>query len=93
MLQGIQKRLKLVSAPGDIKGTAPRPRLCSHRVAERDGPYLQKGVAVKKKEIIFFDELGFGWVVDKAMIQMIHDKSENKEVIVEKTLADLLRRP
>jgi hypothetical protein len=93
MPQGIQKRLKLVSAPGDIKGTAPHPRLCSHGVAERDGPYLQEGVAVKKKEIIFFDELGFGWVVDKAMIQMIHDKSENKEVIVEKTLADLLRRP
>ena len=48
---------------------------------------------MKKKEIIFFDELGFGWVVDKAIIQMIHDNSANKEVIVEKTLADLLRRP
>ena len=90
---GIQKRLKLVSAPGDNKGTVPRPKLCFPRVAERDGPYLQEECSVKKKEIIFFDELGFGWVVDKAMIQMIHDKSDNKEVIVEKTLADLLRRP
>lgn len=45
-----------------------------------------------KKEIIFFDELGFGWVVDKSVIQMIHDRSTNKEVIAEKTLADLLRR-
>jgi len=48
---------------------------------------------MKKREIIFFDELGFGWVVDKATIQMIHDNSADKEVIVEKTLADLLRRP
>jgi len=46
-----------------------------------------------KKEIIFFDELGYGWVVEKAIIQMINDRSINKEVIVEKTLADLLRRP
>ncbi|MFZ1985803.1 MAG: hypothetical protein WAU91_15400 [Desulfatitalea sp.] len=46
-----------------------------------------------KKEIIFFDELGFGWVVDKSIIQLIHERSTNKEVIIEKTLADLLRRP
>lgn len=46
-----------------------------------------------KNEIIFFDELGFGWVVDKRVIQSIHESSNNKEIIVEKTLADLLRRP
>jgi len=46
-----------------------------------------------KNEIIFFDELGFGWVVDKSVIQSIHERSSNKEIIVEKTLADLLRRP
>lgn len=48
---------------------------------------------MNKKEIIFFDEIGFGWVVDKQIIQLIHERSGNKEVIVEKTLADLLRRP
>jgi len=48
---------------------------------------------MQKKEIIFFDELGFGWVVDKQIIQMIHDHANNDEAIVEKTLADLLRRP
>jgi hypothetical protein len=48
---------------------------------------------MKKREIIFFDELGFGWIVDKAIIQTIHDNTADKEVIVEKTLADLLRRP
>ena len=48
---------------------------------------------MQKKEIIFFDELGFGWVVDKQIIQNIHEQSINNEVIVEKTLSDLLRRP
>jgi hypothetical protein len=47
---------------------------------------------MSKKEIIFFDELGFGWVVEKCIIQMIHENSANKEVIIEKTLNDLLRR-
>jgi hypothetical protein len=46
-----------------------------------------------KKEIIFFDELGFGWVVDKSFIQTLHDLKSDKEEIAEKTLADLLRRP
>ena len=44
------------------------------------------------KEIIFFDELGFGWVVDKAIIKMIHANSSKDEIIVEKSLAELLRR-
>ncbi len=46
---------------------------------------------MNRKEIIFFDELGFGWVVDKAVIKMIHAGNANKDIIVEKTLADLLR--
>ena len=44
------------------------------------------------QEIIFFDELGFGWVVDKAIINMIHANSSHEEIIIERTLADLLRR-
>jgi len=43
-----------------------------------------------KKEIIFFDQLGFGWVVDKAVIKMIHANNPDQGIIVEKTLADLL---
>jgi hypothetical protein len=46
-----------------------------------------------RKEIIFFDELGFGWIVDKAVIKKIHANTVNDELIVEKTLAELLRRP
>lgn len=47
---------------------------------------------MNNKEIIFFDELGFGWVVDKAVIKKIHAASIKDELIVEKTLADILKR-
>jgi hypothetical protein len=46
---------------------------------------------MNRKEIIFFDELGFGWIVDKSLIKKIHNDSQNEEAIIEKTLADLLR--
>lgn len=44
-----------------------------------------------RKEIIFFDELGFGWVVDNSIIKKIHSSNQNEDTIVQKTLADLLR--
>lgn len=44
-----------------------------------------------QKEIIFFDALGFGWVVDKSIIKEIHTDGQNEDIIVEKTLAELLR--
>ena len=47
--------------------------------------------AMQRKEIIFFDELGFGWIVDKSVIQKLHNEKNNDDIIVEKTLADLLR--
>lgn len=46
---------------------------------------------MKRKEIIFFDELGFGWVVDKSIVKKLHASVEEDEIIVEKTLADLLQ--
>jgi hypothetical protein len=44
-----------------------------------------------RNEIIFFDELGFGWVVDKQILQKIHDDADEADLIVEKTLAELLQ--
>lgn len=46
---------------------------------------------MEQREIIFFDELGFGWVVDSKVIDLIHDSNPGNECIVEKTLSDLLR--
>ncbi len=45
-----------------------------------------------RTEIIFFDELGFGWVVDSSIIKKISDCSRQKDILVEKTLADLLAK-
>lgn len=47
---------------------------------------------MNNKEIIFFDELGFGWVVDKAVIKKIHASNIKDNLVVEKTLADILKR-
>jgi len=46
---------------------------------------------MNRTEIIFFDELGFGWIVDKSILQKIHGGNPNEDIIVEKTLADLLQ--
>jgi hypothetical protein len=55
---------------------------------------FQGGYAdMNRKEIIFFDELGFGWIVDKTVIQQLHNQKNNEDLIVEKTLADLLGCP
>lgn len=47
---------------------------------------------MEEREIIFFDELGFGWVVERYIIKKIRDITIKEELMVEKTLADLLRR-
>jgi hypothetical protein len=56
-------------------------------MAIQDSADIGGRLPMHKQEIIFFDGLGFGWVVDKRVIQMIHESSTNKEVIVEKTLS------
>ncbi len=48
------------------------------------------------KEIIFFDDLGFGWVVRKSTIKKIKNVDLRERRIIEKTLVELLgkdRRP
>ena len=41
-------------------------------------------------EILYFDELGIGWVVEKNIISKIRSKSFQRELFIEKTLTDLL---
>ena len=47
---------------------------------------------MNNEEIIFFDELGFGWVIDKSIIKKMHAAHIKEDLIMEKTLADLLKR-
>lgn len=47
---------------------------------------------MEHQEIIFFDTLGFGWVVEKAIVEQIEALNEDETAIAEKSLADLLHR-
>ena len=46
----------------------------------------------KKKEIIFFDDLGFGWLVDEEQLRRIRDKDAIEEILFKHTLSELLRK-
>ena len=70
----------------------------THRGKRQPDVPVQKtgrGIGVMlNKEIVFFDQLRFGWVVDKSIIERLHTRnSESDTVITPKTLDDLLRKP
>jgi len=46
----------------------------------------------KKKEIVFFDELGFGWLVDAETLRRMRDKESIQQILIQRSLADLLRK-
>ncbi len=46
----------------------------------------------KKKEIVFFDELGFGWLVDTETLRKMRDKESIQQILIQRSLADLLRK-
>ena len=46
----------------------------------------------KKKEIVFFDDLGFGWLVDRETLRKMHDKASIEQILIQRSLADLLRK-
>jgi hypothetical protein len=52
-----------------------------------------KGVLImeNKEEIIFFDELGFGWLLDANMLRRIRDKESNAQILIQRSLAELFR--
>ncbi len=45
----------------------------------------------KNKEIVFFDELGFGWLVDAETLRKMRDKESIQQILIQRSLADLLR--
>jgi hypothetical protein len=46
----------------------------------------------KKKEIVFFDELGFGWLVDTETLRRMRDKESIQQILIQRSLADLLSK-
>jgi hypothetical protein len=45
-----------------------------------------------KMEIIFFDELGFGWLLDADTIRRIREKESIEQILIQRSLAELFRR-
>lgn len=46
----------------------------------------------KKMEIVFFDDLGFGWIVEADQLRRIRDKEAIEEILFKHTLSELLRK-
>jgi hypothetical protein len=46
----------------------------------------------KKKEIVFFDDLGFGWLMDAEAIQKIREKESSQQILIQRSLAELFGR-
>ena len=45
-----------------------------------------------KKEIIFFDDLGFGWLVDMEIIEKLREQESIEDVLIQRSLAELFRK-
>lgn len=43
----------------------------------------------KKKGIIFFDELGFGWLLDADTLKTIREKHSIEQALIQRSLAEL----
>lgn len=46
----------------------------------------------RKMEIVFFDDLGFGWVMDAAEIEHMREKQTIEQILIRRSLAELLRK-
>ena len=46
----------------------------------------------KKMEIVFFDDLGFGWLIEEKQLRRIRDKEAIEEILFKHTLSELLRK-
>lgn len=46
----------------------------------------------RKLEIVFFDELGFGWLIDAACIERIRGKAALEKVLIRHSLSELFRK-
>jgi len=45
----------------------------------------------KKEEIVYFDELGFGWMLDADSLKKILDRQAMEQIMIQRSLAELFR--
>ena len=46
----------------------------------------------KKKEIVFFEELGFGWLLDADSLKKSHEKESIEQELIQLSLLELFRK-
>jgi len=46
----------------------------------------------KKKKIVFFDDLGFGWLLDADMLRKTREKESIEQIMIQRSLAELFRK-
>jgi hypothetical protein len=46
----------------------------------------------KKMEIVFFDDLGFGWLLEEEQVKRIRDKDAIEQILFKHSLSELLRK-
>jgi hypothetical protein len=46
---------------------------------------------VNNGEIVFFAELGFGWVLDAGSLRNVLEKESIEQILIQRSLAELLR--
>jgi hypothetical protein len=45
-----------------------------------------------KMDIVFFDELGFGWLMDEDTLRKMREKESIEELLIQRSLAELFRK-
>jgi hypothetical protein len=45
-----------------------------------------------KMEIVFFDELGFGWLMEADRLERVRDREAIEQSLIKRSLAELFRK-
>ncbi len=45
-----------------------------------------------KKEIVFFEELGFGWLFEGDPIRKIRERDSIEQILIQRSLAELFKK-
>ena len=45
----------------------------------------------QKAEIVYFEELGFGWLFDAAILKKMRDRQTMEQILIQRSLAELFR--
>lgn len=46
----------------------------------------------KKMDLVFFDDLGFGWMMEASQIERLREKQAIEQIVIQRSLAELLRK-